>query len=190
MKSTWFQGLLPRVTFVFLNISVNIVGGTLITWITGERIVLAPWFCPQTQRWHEDVTKEYFLNVVLQASESLLRFGVRILIPREPSENITDSHIIVCLLSSILPLTKCPILQAVETSAVPAPKRRTTFRGNKRWDGVIREMPVNGCEAFQLTPSPYKCQSGLLLTMDNASPAQPLQQAAAANKNTYLIPQK
>lgn len=40
-------------------------------------------------------------------------------------------------------------------------------------------MPVKGCEASRLTPFLYKCQSGSLLTMDNASPAQPLPQTTA-----------
>lgn len=114
-----------------------------------------------------DVTKIWRWNIFLMSFcrefAAILCLTIK---SQEQSENITDSHTVVCLLSFILPLRKCPILQAAEASAVPAPQRRTTFWGNKRWDGVIREMPVNCCQAFQLTPSSYKSQSGLFLTIE------------------------
>lgn len=51
---------------------------------------------------------------------------------REQSEDITDSHIMVCLLSSILPLTKCPIPQAVEHLQCQHPR-------GKRLSEVIKD---------------------------------------------------
>lgn len=113
-----------------------------------------------------DLTDDNFLNVVFADLWEFVAIRCSNINSQEQRESITDSNIGGCLFSSILPLTKCPVLQAVGTSAVPAPQRRMTFRGNKRWDGLIREMPVNGCEAFQRPPSLYRRRSGLLLTID------------------------
>lgn len=126
-----------------------------------------------------EVTKTWRGNIFLMSFcrefAAILSLSIE---SQEQSKNITDSHTTVCLLSFILPLRKCPILQCQH----PRGERLSeVIKDEMEWLGKCQWIAARHSNSLL----PAKASQVYLWQRRHASPTEPVQKAAGANTNAY-----